>query len=75
VHVQGNEKLYDYVMDRGENNPHVYFLLNIIPNLREAMAALRADGYLAQPFTVPHLLTSVEDAQRLLRSKHKHGRD
>lgn len=38
------------------------------------MAPLRADGYLAQPFTFAQLLNSLEDAVRVLQAKQaSHG--
>jgi DNA-binding NtrC family response regulator len=69
LHIRGNERLHDYVMERGPHNLHVFILLAAIPNIQAAMAPLRADGYLAQPFTVPQMLASAEDAHRLLQAK------
>jgi DNA-binding NtrC family response regulator len=69
LQMQGNERLYDFIMDRGLHNPHIFILLASSANLQVAMPALRADGYLAIPFTAHQLVTSVEHAQRLLQAK------
>src|SRR5258708_22050083 len=69
LRVGGNERLRDYVMGRGPHTPHVFILLAALADPQAAMARLRADGYLALPFTGEQLLTSAEDAQRLLLAK------
>lgn len=69
LHMRGAEGLRDYVMERDPHNPHVFLLLDAVPRIPANTALFRADGALAVPFTVPQLLASVEDAQRLLQTK------
>jgi CheY-like chemotaxis protein len=69
LHVQGNEQLHDYVMGRGVQTPHIFILLAAMADPQSEVAALRADGYLAQPFTIDQLIDSVADAQRTLQAK------
>jgi DNA-binding NtrC family response regulator len=65
----GNEHLHEYVMSGDGHMLHVWVLLANMYHIEQATAPLRADSYLAQPFTVDQAFTSLEDAQRLLQAK------
>jgi hypothetical protein len=73
LRVRDNERLQDYVMDRGEDTPHIFIVFTVLGNLQASITHVRADGFLLVPFIVPRLVTSVEEAQRLLKSKSKAG--
>ncbi len=69
LEVRGNERLRDYVLGRGSDDPHVFMLLAAFVNIQAQREALRPDGALQIPFTMPQLLASVEEAQHLPHTK------